>query len=295
MNAMCVGDSGRRDLIGRRGFLLGAGALCGGCASEGLFPRGGETGAAIRIAHCGDPQFAFGTSLDDPKHEPKYKADLERFERTVEAVNALRPDLCFIAGDMVNVASEMERDWPRLMGLFRVPVVVTPGNHDMGNSLTRENVERFERVFGYEYRSVKVGRWRFVSGNSQYWRPTAEVGRKARYEKWLADELAAAKANGEPVVLGTHCAPFMRTMDEPDDYENYPKAGREARFGLYRRSGVRFYLCGHTHRLFMRAHRGLTIFNAETTCCNFDGLPYGFRLLTIREDESYSWDFHRIA
>ena len=45
----------------------------------------------------------------------------------------------------------------------------TPGNHDMGNSLRRSRLERFREVFGYDYASFKFGRWRFISGNTQYW------------------------------------------------------------------------------------------------------------------------------
>lgn len=272
----------------RRGFLLGATATaCVGC--ESLRSIAGGTNGVIRIAHCGDPQLGFG-----PGGEKAYANDLARFEKVIEAVNALHPDLCYIAGDMVNVASELERDWPRLVRRFTVPVVVTPGNHDMGNTLTKENVERFERVFGYEYTSVKVGSWRFISGNSQYWRPTAETARRDRYEKWLAAELAGAKTRGEPIILATHISPVMWSLDEADGYENYPKEGRAERLDLYLKSGVKFYLSGHTHRMFARGMRGITLLNSETTCRNFDGLPFGFRLFTLHEDGTYTWNFNRI-
>lgn len=271
----------------RRGFLIGAAAaLCGGCAGLRLKSA---TAGEIRIAHCGDPQLGFG-----PGGALAYANDLARLEREIDAVNALKPDLCYLAGDMVNVASEMERDWPRLLKRFEVPVVVTPGNHDMGNELTKENVERFERVFGYEYTSVKVGSWRFISGNSQYWRPTQETARRDRYEKWLAAELAGAKARGEPIILATHISPVMWSLDEADSYENYSKQWRAERLDLYLKSGVKFYLSGHTHRMFARGIRGITLLNPETTCRNFDGLPYGFRLFTLRDDGSYTWNFQRV-
>lgn len=280
--------------INRRGFLFSAVATAfAGCRSVG----GGKLASprAIRIAHCGDPQFGFGREVT----EAKYRDDLARFEAVIDRVNAEKVDLCFIAGDMTHRAVDLERDWPRLVGRFKVPFVVTPGNHDMGQNLTRENVERFERVFGYEYKSLKIGRWRFISGNSQYWRPTEEKERFARYEKWIADELAAAKAVGEPVILASHIPPFVASAGEADSYENFPLKAegfmtREARLKLYADSGVRFYLAGHTHRMIARAIGGMTILNAETTCCNFDGLPYGFRMLTLRDDGSYTWNFQEV-
>lgn len=277
--------------VDRREFLLGSAALCAGCAATRPVAPTTATKGEIRIVHCGDPQFGFSKVGD----RQAYFDDLARFERTISRVNALRPDLCFIAGDMVHSAPDLTRDWPRLLKQFEVPVVAAPGNHDMGQSLTAENADRFAGVFGYEYASVKVGRWRFISGNSQYWRPTDETSRRDRYEAWLKAELEGAKSRGEPVILGTHVSPFMRTIDEADDYENCPKADRARRFYMYLDNGVKFHLCGHTHRAYTRAWEGIRIFNAETTCRNFDGTPLGFRLFTVRDDGSYSWDFHGIG
>lgn len=276
--------------MNRREFLLGSSMAAALPASFGGGVPAGET---VRIVHCGDPQLGFG--FDPKRTAEKYAADLGRFERVVDAVNALRPDLCFIAGDMTHVASDLERDFPRLLGRFRVPVVAAPGNHDMGNSVTRANAERFERVFGYEYKSLKVGGWRFICGNSQYWRPTAEKERQTKYEAWVRDEFARAKAAGEKVILGSHMPPYVSRENEPDTYENCPLALRAARLKAYRDLGAKFYLCGHTHTMLARSFHGMSILNAETTCVNFDDQPFGFRLLTIRPDGGWGWDFHPVA
>lgn len=277
----------RRDFI-----LMSSAAALSGCLTN---PAGDGRGT-VRIAHCGDPQFGFGEPRDT---EAAYAADLARFERLIDDVNAWRPDLCFLSGDMTHRADDLERDWPRLLKRFKVPLIVTPGNHDMGQSLTRENVERFERVFGYEYKSVRVGPWRFISGNSQYWRPTAETVRQQRYEAWLAAELSAAKAAGEPIIMATHMPLFVASIVEADSYENYPlKANglptREERLATYADAGVKLHLAGHTHRMIARACRGITILNAETTCHNFDGLPAGYRRLELSPDGEMSWTFRRV-
>ena len=281
----------RRNVLS--GLAMGTLAtLAPGCLTA---KRDGER-RTLRIAHCGDPQFGFSNPDDAAA---SYAADRMRFERLIDDVNEWRPDLCFLAGDMTHRAVDLERDWPRLLKRFRVPVVATAGNHDMGQNLTRENVERFERVFGYEYTSVRVGGWRFISGNSQYWRPTKEAARRDRYEAWLKAELASAKSAGEPIILATHMPPFVASIGEADTYENYPLSGKEfvpraERFASYREAGVRFYLAGHTHRMIARALDGITILNAETTCRNFDGLPAGYRRMEISPDGGYCWTFQRI-
>ena len=71
-----------------------------------------------------------------------------RTEAVVEKTNALRPDLAVVSGDMCHRAANLERDWPSLLRRFDVPVVFTPGNHDLGNEVTAENLSRFRKVFG---------------------------------------------------------------------------------------------------------------------------------------------------
>ena len=275
--------------MNRREFLLASAAVA---VSEAGAGSGARSTGEIRIVHCGDPQLGFAAPGQDP--EKKYAEDLTRFEKVVAAVNDLQPDLCFVAGDMTHVSEQLERDWPRLVRKFKVPFVAAPGNHDMGQRLTRANVERFERVFGYEYRSFKVGDWRFICGNSQYWHPTEEAERKSRYEAWFAGELKAAKAAGEKVILASHIPPYKLRDNEPDGYDNCPSALRRRRLQAYLEAGARFYLAGHTHTMQARAFKGLAILNAETTCWNFDGLPFGFRVLTIRSDGGYDWRFEPV-
>ena len=268
----------------RREFLSALAMGAAGCA----LPGGGAKSRGIRIAHLCDPQFGFG----DPRGtEEAYRADLARFEALIERVNDLDADLVFIAGDMTHDGAAVTRDWPRLMRKFHAPVVVTPGNHDLGNRVTRENLLRFRRVFGYDRVSIESNGWLFLSGNSQLWFDTACADERREYEKWAEERIDYARRFEGRVILGTHYPPFRLHMHEPDGPYNRPLATRETRFDAYLASGVRFYLAGHTHTMLARAHKGLTVLNGETTCRNDDGRPFGGRLLEIAPDLSFTWNF----
>ena len=242
----------------------------------------------IRIAHCGDPQLGF---CEPRGTEEAYQADLARCERLIEKLNGMDIDLVYLAGDAVHRNTDLERDWPRLLTLFHKPVVMAPGNHDMGQTLTPENLNRFLRVFGSDRASFKIGKWRFICGNSQYWLPTAALPQKAEYEAWFDAELAAAKANGEPVIFASHISPFIYHAGEEDSYENAPLVLRPTLLDKLLDAGVRFHLGGHTHRMIARAHGGMIMLNAETTCCNFDDRPLGFRLFELADNGDYTWNF----
>lgn len=282
--------------ISRRLFLLGAAAagVSPALAAEGNAQTGGayESGGRLRIAHLTDPQFGFGTV--EKGAEANYIADLARFERAIASVNALKPDLALITGDMTNRAEEVVRDWPRLLKRFTVPVAVAPGNHDMGNAMTRENRERYLSVFGWDYKAFDVKGWRVIVGNTQFWRKTELVDELARYEAWLKEELERAKGYGGRVLIAGHIPPFADAPGEKDSYENYPQAGRTQRMKAYLEAGAKFFLAGHTHRMIMHGWRDLTILNAETTSNNFDSRPYGFRLFDIAGECDYTYTFVRV-
>lgn len=278
----------------RRGFLGAvAAAACLPTAAESPSPT---DGTVLRIAHCADPQFGHSQPRDakNRRTEEGYRKDLEKCEREIEALNAIDLDLVYFAGDMVHDLHDMERDWPRLLRKLRHRWTVAPGNHDMGNRLTAENVTRFVSVFGKEYESISLKGWRIVVANSQYWKPTDEVQMAARHREWFGGEIASAKAAGEKIVIATHIPPYLSLPTEPESFNSSPREGRLEKMSGYIRAGARFWLCGHTHTMLQRAWKSLHILNAETTSNSFDARPPGFRLLEIQTDGSFSWEFKEV-
>ena len=278
--------------LARRGFLCAsaAGALLPAVAGAGESKARG-----VRIAHLADPQFGFGPTKPEESFERKYSEDLCRFERVIDKVNDLKPDVALIAGDMTHVPEHLVRDWPRLLGRFKVPVVAVPGNHDVGIPLLRRHVERFRQVFGRDYAAVDVNGWRLVAGNSQYWYATDDAPElKRAYGEWLGAELEKARGYAGRVILASHISPFAYRFNEGDSYESCPQKDRGAKLAAYRAAGARFYLAGHMHRMCARAYGDLTILTAETTCGNFDEAPFGFRLFEAGDDFSSTWHAGRV-
>lgn len=280
----------RRDFLKAAAFLGVSAASGRSIAVAADAVKSVAAKGTVRIAHCGDPQFGFG-----PHGKNAYKTDLARFERMIDVLNDLRPDLVFLSGDQTHNPTDLTRDWPRLLKRFKVPLLATPGNHDLGYNILGSHLARYRSVFGYDYKSMKVGQWRFICGNTLYWRKTEERAEKERYEAWLKSELASAKAAGEPVILGGHIPPFFAGENEKTSLSNCPKSIRAARLKMYVDGGARFFLSGHTHCLLVRAYKGMTILTSETTSRNFDGLPFGFRMLTLHPNGEYGWNFHKVV
>lgn len=241
----------------------------------------------VKIAHCCDPQLGF----DGPD---AYEADLKRLEKEIEKVNALRPDLVFFAGDMVNKCEDLEKDWPAILQKIDAPILVAPGNHDIPEPVTGENVARFVKVFDREYSSLEFNGWRFVVLNTQYCRPECDPTLYTAQVEWMREELAKAKEAGQNVVVGSHIPPFVKSPDEEDAYFNIPMTYRAEYLDYLAAHNVYFYLAGHTHTTLQRDYKGLPILNGETTSKNFDKRPFGFRFLQVDSKLNYAWTFHPV-
>ena len=276
-------------MFSRRRFIAAFGStLALGASADALKRRDGE----LLIAHCTDPQFGMGLPRAGKlMTEEGYRHDLDRCLSEIETINALGPDLVCFTGDMTHVAKDVTRDWPRLLKMLRAPVIVAPGNHDVGNKVKADRVEKFASVFGADHAAMTVKGWRIIAANSMHWWPTKETALRDAHDRWLADELAGVKARGEKAIMAIHVPPFKQRPDEPDSKANHPLDGRLARLDSWIDAGVRFVLAGHTHRHAERMYKGLPILNAETTCLNSDRRPFGFRLLRIRPDGTFDYDF----
>lgn len=281
----------RTNLIDRRSFLLGL--VPGVCQVVfGDAPRSLGFGKPIlTLAHCADPQLGF-CRVDgaDRPESGAYEEDLQRVEREIEIINKMDVDAAIFCGDMTHVADDVTKDWPRLLKLFKKPVIVAPGNHDVGNAVDQAKVALFRSVFGADYKSVAVKGWKIIVTNAQYSHTPGDEQRA--HDAWLEQELQAGKSLRAPMIVVNHIPPFADSLAEADSYNNMPVSGRTDYLDEMVDSGVRFHLSGHLHRTLKRTYGGMPVLNPEVTCRSFDSRPLGFRLLKIYSERGlYTWEF----
>ena len=258
----------------------------------------------LRIAHIADPQIGFITSgiasRSEANFERNYAEDLKYVKAMIPIVNAQQPDVVFIAGDLMQNAEDLDKVWPELLTQFEAPVIVAPGNHDMGNNVTAANLARFREVVGYAWTSVSIKGYRLIVMNSQFWYATdgstAANNAKAEHDTWFNAQIAAAVAAGEKIILCSHIPPFENTVGEADSYFNCPQSKRTTLMNMLLDNGVDYWLCGHTHtktqHQYTNANGTLNIWTSEAVCENFDGTPRGFQLFEIPAGETTAtWSF----
>lgn len=238
-------------------------------------------GASFTFVQLCDPQLGFGG----------YERDVESLRQAVRQINALKPDLVVVCGDLVNTPSdEAFADFKTITGGLEMPCFCAPGNHDVGNTPTAESLKRFRECIGEDFLSVDHHGYTFVVVNASLWKSPLEK-ETALQDAWFTDTLREARGKGFPVFVVSHYPLFESDPEEEESYYNLPRAKRKALLALCAEGGVVAILAGHTHKQIINDFEGIQLVNGETTCNNFDGRPLGFRLWTVRPGRAPSHRF----
>ena len=186
--------------------------------------------------------------------------ELTMLRLAVQHVNRLRPKFLLISGDLINAFPTEESDAvaAREVASFKealheltpsIPLVLQPGNHDVGQQPTRADVERYRERFGDDYFSFWVGGVLYVALNSQYYFDDAHVLRERReQDAWARRAFAEATARrAAHVVVLSHVPPFVADEDEQAGWANWRHEHRRALLDAAAAAGAKLWLCGHYH------------------------------------------------
>jgi predicted phosphodiesterase len=232
---------------------------------------------AFQIVQLCDTQLGFGG----------YDRSVRAFKQAVKHINAIKPDLVFICGDLVNTPDKKPiADFTEIKAEIRVPCHCACGNHDVGNTPTAESLQRYRKVIGSDYYSFKHRGCVFVVANTQLWK-AAVKDESEKHDAWFAATLQSAEKKKARIFVVGHYPLFVEDQDEADGYYNLPVAKRKELLSIFEKRGVVAVLGGHTHRLRTNEHKGIQLVNGETTSLNFDKRPLGFRVWHIADTRPF--------
>ena len=174
--------------------------------------------------------------------------------------NEIRPDLVIHTGDVViaNPDSARDRDAARrLLAQIGAPLLVLPGNHDVGESavapwkdlpVTGERIAAFSSAWGADRfflagdATARCGDWVFIGLNSE--RFGSGLPQEREQWDWLAE--AAERARGKSVMLFLH-KPLWWPGGSTSGY-TIPAADRQRLLALFAGARLRVVANGHVHR-----------------------------------------------
>jgi 3',5'-cyclic AMP phosphodiesterase CpdA len=195
------------------------------------------------------------TLLSDPHLSPTHGFFWDNWRVACAAVNAAKPDLVLVAGDLcINGAesdAEMEFAGAALKAI-EVPVRAIPGNHDVGDEPPGQTSEqlidaarlaRWNGVFGSDRFDMRFGAWHLIGINAQLCGSGLPEDEGQRH--WLAERLAQAEG---PIALFSHKPLFLDSPEEATPTAaSLNLAPRAELMKLIRSAPVRLVVSGHLH------------------------------------------------
>ena len=199
----------------------------------------------------------------------------------VNAVNELQPAYVFITGDLIDNLADPVQDSVFTVNLkaIEAPAYTIPGNHDYRSA---GQLEDYITLRGYSNFSFKDKGCAFIGIDSNIIKDGTEEMEDEQWA-WLEGELAGAKGC-KYIFVFMHCPVIRESIDEVEDYFNFPVDKREKYIGLFSKYGVDIAFAGHCHQEFDTVCDGVRFITAGPVCKAIGhGYP-GYNVIKVGKD-----------
>ncbi|XP_040430899.1 serine/threonine-protein phosphatase CPPED1 isoform X2 [Cygnus olor] len=247
-----------------------------------------------------DPQFGLIKAWavgDTNNGDDEWKEEIKLTEQAVQAVNKLNPKPKFfvLCGDLIHgmPGSQWRKDQERdLKNILKnidqdIPLVFVSGNHDIGNTPTRETIDNYCKSWGDDYFSFWVGGVFFLVLNSQLYFDSSKCPElKQAQDVWLNEQLAVAeKHKCKHIIVFQHIPLFLREPDEDHDYFNLEKSVRQGIMEKFHKAGIKAVFSGHYHRNAGGSYRGLEMVVTSAIGCQLGEDTHGLRVVVVTDEK----------
>lgn len=188
----------------------------------------------------------------------------QNLDRIIDYVNnTARPDLIVHSGDIVIIHPDDADDRTHahtLMQKFTAPVLVVPGNHDIGEpgaapwkgiGVTDDRIAAFEKVWGPDHWRHDTDGFTVLGLNSELF--GSGLGREAAQWTWIENTVADIP-DTQRVIVFLH-KPIWQAVDEPTDHTLDIGESRTRLLALLEQVSLAAVGSGHLH-CYRQATRG---------------------------------------
>jgi len=196
----------------------------------------------------------FFIQISDPQlgmfnNNASFEKETILYETAVNKINKLNPDFVVITGDFVhNSKSDAQiEEFKRITAKInsKIPVYLTPGNHDLGQTPDNISREKYQKNYGDDKFLFKHKGSTFIGFNTSLIKAKMVEPEKKQYE-WLSKKLKKSQKT-DHLILFCHYPFFNKSVDEPTGYSNIDLEYREKYLTLFKKNKVDALFSGHLH------------------------------------------------
>jgi 3',5'-cyclic AMP phosphodiesterase CpdA len=236
------------------------------------------------FAIMSDPQFGMYAK------DQNFTQETANFAFAIANANRLGPKFLVVTGDLVNRRGDAQQiaEYKRLLQTIdpKISVYSVPGNHDVGNVPTSDDIAAYRKAVGPDYYTFKAQNMLGVVLDSNLIRsPEADPQDAKKQEEWLVKTLQQAKSDPRrQIVVFQHIPYFLKSADEKDQYFNIPQPARRKYLDMLESAGVHYVYAGHYHRNAIAKDGALTETVTGAVGMPLGGSLSGFRVVSARGD-----------
>lgn len=242
---------------------------------------------SIVVVQITDTQFGFFAE------NKNFEKETELYTQAVRQINELNPTFVVITGDFVHSSKNISQinEFKRITALINkdIPVYYSPGNHDLGQSPTKEDFEFYFSNYGKEAErfSFKQGNSAFIGFNSVIIKSDKNTKEEAKQFRWLKKQLRKVK-KAENIILFTHYPFFIHDFNEKETYSNQSVEVRDKYFTLFEKYGVNAIFAGHLHNNAEASHNGISMITTNAVGRPLGSANPGMRIIIIKDNEIHN-------
>jgi 3',5'-cyclic AMP phosphodiesterase CpdA len=239
-----------------------------------------NSSAPFFIIQITDPQFGMYES------DKGFNKETELYEKAIEAINKLNPDFVVITGDLVNKKEDRTQvaEFKRITAKIKpgIPVYYSPGNHDIGQPPSQEDIDIFIKDYGHDKFSFSHKKSLFIGLNSCVIKSNDPVFEKQQFD-WLKKELSKSKRAKQTLIF-THYPFFINAFDEPETYSNIAIETRKRYLTIFKEFGVDAVFAGHLHNNGSAGYGDMQMITTSAVGKPLGKVPSGLRIIKVYHD-----------
>ncbi|WP_027998342.1 metallophosphoesterase family protein [Sinorhizobium arboris] len=216
--------------------------------------------------------------ISDTHFSPSKSHFNDNWDPVVRWIETAGADLVVHTGDLTVDGADQEEDIAFAMDLVRklpVPVLIVPGNHDVGHlpdsdqPVNAARLARWRRLVGPDFWFADYADWRLIGLDSLLF--GFEDAEEERQFRWL--EEALKDRDGRRVAIFAHKPLFVDDPAEGDTgYWSVRPKPRQRLYELMAQNGVVLHASGHLHWAWQGHHAGTELVWAPPTSFIIDKL-----------------------
>lgn len=166
-----------------------------------------------------------------------------------------------------------------------IPLILIPGNHDVGNSPGPDDISSYRADFGDDYYVFYVSGVKYIALNTQYiWETPEKLVKEELVQKaWLRDVLRQDLKTKpfKHVIIFQHVPWFYKHGEEQSSTNNIGMQQRKDYVNMFNYHKIKNVFSGHIHGNFVAREDGLEIVVTSALSCQFMHHKPGYRLVKV--------------